>query len=92
MLLQKIFSEIHTFPPIPAMSIFNASEISTFFLTGIPQMKYAHIWVFISICFIYPIVILGNCTILFFLKTKTSLNELFPVLLSVLFLLHAGPF
>ncbi|XP_016013422.2 LOW QUALITY PROTEIN: olfactory receptor 51A4-like [Rousettus aegyptiacus] len=59
------------------MSIFNASEISTFFLTGIPQMKYAHIWVFISICFIYPIVILGNCTILFFLKTKTSLNEYF---------------
>lgn len=92
MLLQKSSSEIHTFLHIPVTSIFNASEISTFFLTGIPQVEYAHIWVSIPICFIYPIVILGNWTILIFLRTQTSLNELFPVLLSVLFPLNAGSF
>lgn len=59
------------------MSVFNTSgmEISTFFLTGIPGMEYAYHWISIPICFTYLIAILGNCTILFFIKTETSLHE-----------------
>ncbi|XP_029771055.1 olfactory receptor 51A7-like [Suricata suricatta] len=68
------------------MSIFNASEveISTFFLTGISGMEHAHIWVSISICLMYLLAILGNCTILFFIKTETSLHEPMYYFLSML--------
>ncbi|CAD7671829.1 unnamed protein product [Nyctereutes procyonoides] len=68
------------------MSAFNTSEveISTFFLIGIPGMKHAHIWVSIPICLMYLLAILGNCTILFFIKTETSLHEPMYYFLSML--------
>ncbi|XP_045871872.1 olfactory receptor 51A4-like [Meles meles] len=68
------------------MSIFNTSEgeISTFFLIGIPGMEHAHNWVSIPICFMYLLAILGNCTILFFIKTETSLHEPMYYFLSML--------
>ncbi|KAM8815903.1 olfactory receptor 51A7-like [Rhynchonycteris naso] len=66
------------------MYIFNASEISTFFLIGIPGIEPANIWISIPICFIYLVAILGNCTILFFVKTQTSLHEPMYYFLSML--------
>ncbi|XP_022377432.1 olfactory receptor 51A4-like [Enhydra lutris kenyoni] len=68
------------------MSVFNTSEgeISTFFLIGIPGVDHAHIWVSIPICFMYLLAILGNCTILFFIKTETSLHEPMYYFLSML--------
>uniref|UniRef100_A0A8C9DVN3 G-protein coupled receptors family 1 profile domain-containing protein n=1 Tax=Prolemur simus TaxID=1328070 RepID=A0A8C9DVN3_PROSS len=68
------------------MSVFNTSklEISTFFLIGIPGMEHAHIWVSIPICLMYLVAILGNCTILFFIKTETSLHEPMYYFLSML--------
>ncbi|XP_055972385.1 olfactory receptor 51A4-like [Sorex fumeus] len=68
------------------MSVFNTSEveISTFFLTGIPGMEHAYLWISIPICFIYFISILGNCTILYFIKTETSLHEPMYYFLSML--------
>ncbi|XP_037696698.1 olfactory receptor 51A7-like [Choloepus didactylus] len=59
------------------MSVFNTSEveISTFFLIGIPGIETAHIWFSIPICLMYLLAILGNYTILFFIKTEISLHE-----------------
>uniref|UniRef100_A0A671F2K3 Olfactory receptor n=1 Tax=Rhinolophus ferrumequinum TaxID=59479 RepID=A0A671F2K3_RHIFE len=48
---------------------------STFFLMGIPGMEPANIWVSIPICLMYLVAIVGNCTILFFIKTEPSLHE-----------------
>ncbi|XP_004434182.1 PREDICTED: olfactory receptor 51A4-like [Ceratotherium simum simum] len=74
------------------MSTFNTSEIevSTFFLIGIPGMEHTHIWVSISICLMYLIAILGNCTILFFIKTEPSLHEPMYYFLSMLALSDLG--
>ncbi|XP_012501000.1 PREDICTED: LOW QUALITY PROTEIN: olfactory receptor 51A4-like [Propithecus coquereli] len=68
------------------MSVFNTSklEISVFFLIGIPGMEHAHIWVSIPICLMYLVAILGNCTILCFIKTETSLHEPMYYFLSML--------
>ncbi|XP_004642142.1 olfactory receptor 51A4-like [Octodon degus] len=59
------------------MSVLNSSEteISTFYLVGIPGMESAHVWISIPICLMYTVAILGNCTILFFIKTEPSLHE-----------------
>ncbi|KAG3285974.1 olfactory receptor 51A7 [Ictidomys tridecemlineatus] len=68
------------------MSVFNFSEegISTFFLIGIPGAEHVHLWVSIPICFMYLVAILGNGTILFFIKTENSLHEPMYYFLSML--------
>ncbi|XP_037695664.1 olfactory receptor 51A7-like [Choloepus didactylus] len=68
------------------MSAFNTSEveISTFFLIGIPGMETAHSWLSLPICLMYLLAILGNCTILFFIKTESSLHEPMHYFLSML--------
>lgn len=74
------------FPQIPGMPTFNTSEIeiSTFFLIGIPGVDPANIWVSIPICLMYLVAILGNCAILFFIKTEPSLHEPMYYFLSML--------
>ncbi|XP_048216010.1 olfactory receptor 51A7 [Perognathus longimembris pacificus] len=57
------------------MSVLNNSEVKYFLLTGIPGLDHAHVWVAIPICLMYLIAILGNCTILFIIKTEPSLHE-----------------
>ena len=74
------------------MSIINVShvEITTFILVGIPGLEYAHLWISIPICSMYLIALLGNCTILFVIKTEPSLHEPMYYFLSTLSLSDIG--
>ncbi|XP_006166512.1 olfactory receptor 51A7 [Tupaia chinensis] len=57
------------------MTVFNNSEVKIFLLIGIPGLEHAHIWFSIPICLMYLVALLGNCTILFIIKTESSLHE-----------------
>ncbi|ELR44510.1 hypothetical protein M91_21709 [Bos mutus] len=74
------------------MSIINIShaEITTFILVGMPGLEYAHIWISIPMCSMYLIALLGNCTILFIIKTEPSLHEPMYYFLSILTLSDMG--
>ncbi|KAB1272109.1 Olfactory receptor 51A4 [Camelus dromedarius] len=65
-------------------------EITTFFLVGMPRLEYAHIWISIPVCSMYLVAILGNCTILFIIKTEPSLHEPMYYFLSMLALSDMG--
>uniref|UniRef100_A0A8C9H403 Olfactory receptor n=1 Tax=Piliocolobus tephrosceles TaxID=591936 RepID=A0A8C9H403_9PRIM len=49
-------------------------EITTFFLIGMPGLEHAHVWISVPICLMYLVAILGNCTILFVIRTEPSLH------------------
>ncbi|KAM4845304.1 olfactory receptor 51A7 [Thomomys bottae] len=57
------------------MSVLNNSDVKYFLLTGIPGLEHAQIYISIPICLTYLVGILGNCTILFIIKTERSLHE-----------------
>ncbi|XP_003803820.1 olfactory receptor 51A7 [Otolemur garnettii] len=57
------------------MSVLNNSEVKLFLLIGIPGLEHAHIWISIPICLMYLVAIIGNCAILFIIKTESSLHE-----------------
>lgn len=70
----------------------NASEaaVSTFLLIGIPGLEGVYIWISIPICLMYFMAILGNCTILFVIRTEPSLHEPMYHFLSMLALSDLG--
>ncbi|XP_012501086.1 PREDICTED: olfactory receptor 51A7 [Propithecus coquereli] len=57
------------------MSVVNNSEVKLFLLIGIPGLENAHVWISIPICLMYLVAIMGNCTILFIIKTEPLLHE-----------------
>ncbi|XP_062951911.1 olfactory receptor 51L1-like [Cynocephalus volans] len=48
---------------------------STFYLTGIPGYEGFHHWISIPFCLLYLVGIMGNCTILYIIRTDPRLHE-----------------
>ncbi|EPY82475.1 olfactory receptor 52J3 [Camelus ferus] len=47
----------------------------TFFLTGIPGLEDAHVWISLPFCFIYLMALLGNATILLIIWSDCTLRD-----------------
>ena len=68
------------------MELINTSwfQPPTLLLTGIPGLEAVQIWISIPLCITYLIALLGNSTILFIIKTTSSLHEPQYIFLSML--------
>ncbi|XP_074835095.1 olfactory receptor 52D1-like [Carettochelys insculpta] len=74
------------------MTIFNLTHSgpSTFFLTGIPGLEAAHIWISIPFSIIYFFSLLGNFTVLFVISKDQTLHKPMYLLLCMLALSDIG--
>ncbi|KAM7179373.1 olfactory receptor 52K1-like [Macrochelys suwanniensis] len=51
------------------------TDPSMFFLTGIPGLKALQLWISIPFCSMFSVALLGNCTLLYVIKTEPSLHK-----------------
>uniref|UniRef100_A0A8C8S7E2 Olfactory receptor n=1 Tax=Pelusios castaneus TaxID=367368 RepID=A0A8C8S7E2_9SAUR len=51
------------------------TDPSVFFLSGISGLEAMHVWISISFCLMFTVALLGNCTLLYVIKTERSLHK-----------------
>ncbi|XP_075449395.1 olfactory receptor 51E1-like [Ascaphus truei] len=71
------------------MSLFNISNSSSgssssFILSGIPGLEGAHFWIGFLLLLMYIVALVGNCTLLYIIKTEKDLHEPMYIFLSML--------
>ncbi|XP_012501010.1 PREDICTED: olfactory receptor 51F2-like [Propithecus coquereli] len=66
------------------MSTFHNSTSTTFLLTGIPGLEWAHAWISILFCCLYLMALSGNTLILVIVLTEPNLHEPMYYFLSML--------
>ncbi|XP_013367177.1 PREDICTED: olfactory receptor 52D1-like [Chinchilla lanigera] len=62
---------------VSLIPVYNKTDVHlpTFILIGIPGLEAAHTWISIPFCVVYLLDLLGNCSLLFTIKTDASLQE-----------------
>ncbi|KAM8977275.1 olfactory receptor 51E1-like [Pelodytes ibericus] len=57
------------------MSGFNTSNSTSFILSGIPGLEEFNLWIGLTLLSMYVVAVLGNCTIMYAIKTEQDLHE-----------------
>ncbi|XP_069059511.1 olfactory receptor 51G2-like [Pleurodeles waltl] len=83
---EQVACEFLYLPPTEGHMFVNNSDFhhSSFILTGLPNDEPGHLWISTLICFLYALMILGNASISYIIKTNQSLHAPMFYLLSVL--------
>uniref|UniRef100_A0A8B9ZF15 G-protein coupled receptors family 1 profile domain-containing protein n=1 Tax=Anas platyrhynchos TaxID=8839 RepID=A0A8B9ZF15_ANAPL len=72
------------------MGLLLVSDPLTFILTGIPGLPMSSYWMALPLCCLYLLMLLGNCTLLWMIKTDHSLHTPMYYFLSMLAMADLG--